>query len=538
MSSAVILGMWIVETIGSIQSVRLAGKNVYIDSIVGMKLRTGCAINTTSNEHFVRHLHSGSDLINTSNVSETIERLRASDCVDRTSIFPVHGRYVRGAYECLDSYGQYQTYLETTGVRRAWQHTNGASDVHIMIVDDGVGEHYDLPIFRRFEVSAEIYASHGTSVAGVAAAKDNNLGMCGMAPNARIVDINLLATNFISDASEALAFDNDHMDWLGVYCNSWGPTDDGRNEGPGPELLAVMNYSITHGRGGRGSIYIFAAGNGGPNENMNDDGYANHPYTIAVSALNEDSVAYFCEWGAAISVTASGYQLLTTANDNSFMYFYGTSASAPIVAGAVANMLAVNADLDWRDVQEIVQLSARVQNLGDTGDWTSNGVGRRYHYAYGSGRVDAERAVNIANNWPTSSYELRHVVRTSTTPIALPAIVALHVIDDIRVEHVRVCVRIHANGISISDGGRIGAWIESPSGTRSYLTRPTERVSVIAGCSYHDWCFTSLVQWGERSSGVWTFFTEHATQIPHTLYETRLELSGDERPYTLYGCQS
>lgn len=537
MSGTVMLAMSIFDMIGSIQSMKFAGKDVFIDSMVGMHLRGGCTIDTSDGEVFVHHLHSGSSLINTTNASDTIERWEKDGCIIESHVYPVHGRYLRGAYECLDSYARYQSYLDTTRVRSAWTHSNGASAVHIMIVDDGVGNHYDLPIFRRFDVSAHVHASHGTSVAGVAAGRNNNRGICGMAPEARIVDINLLATNFISDATEALAFDNDHMSWTGVYCNSWGPTDDGRNEGPGAELLGVMNHSITHGRNGRGSIYVFAAGNGGPNENMNDDGYANHPYTIAVSALNENSVAYFCEWGAAISVTASGYQLLATGNDDSFMYFYGTSASAPIVAGTVANMLAVNEQLGWRDVQEILQLSARVQYLGGSDGWLTNAAGRRYHYAYGSGRVDAERAVNIARHWPTMLHNPRHVTKRSVASTALPSIVAWHVPDDIRVEHVRVCVRILADGISISDGGGIGAWIESPEGTRAYLTRPTDRVSVIAGCSYHNWCFTSLVQWGEHSRGVWTFYAEHATHVPHTIHETRLELSGDERPYALYGCR-
>ena len=39
------------------------------------------------------------------------------------------------------------------------------------------------------------------------------------------------------------------------------------------------------GRGKRGSIFVTASGNGGPDDNCNCDGYANSIYTIAVSAV-------------------------------------------------------------------------------------------------------------------------------------------------------------------------------------------------------------------------------------------------------------
>jgi hypothetical protein len=52
-----------------------------------------------------------------------------------------------------------------------------------------------------------------------------------------------------------------------------GPTDDGtRKEGPGPVLLAAMQEAITNGRNGKGTIYVWAGGNGGSRDNVNYDG--------------------------------------------------------------------------------------------------------------------------------------------------------------------------------------------------------------------------------------------------------------------------
>ncbi len=52
-----------------------------------------------------------------------------------------------------------------------------------------------------------------------------------------------------------------------------GPTDDGlRKEGPGTLLLAAMTEAITNGRNGKGTIYVWAGGNGGARDNVNYDG--------------------------------------------------------------------------------------------------------------------------------------------------------------------------------------------------------------------------------------------------------------------------
>ena len=42
------------------------------------------------------------------------------------------------------------------------------------------------------------------------------------------------------------------------------------------------------GRGGKGSVYVWANGNGGPNDDCGADGYALSPYTISVGALGVD----------------------------------------------------------------------------------------------------------------------------------------------------------------------------------------------------------------------------------------------------------
>lgn len=81
--------------------------------------------------------------------------------------------------------------------------------------------------------------------------------------------------------------------------------------------------------------------------------------------------------------------------------FNGTSAATPIVSGVVALMLEANPNLGYRDVQEILALSARPIDAASP-DWTTNrantwnGGGFRVSHDYGFGLVDATAAVRLA----------------------------------------------------------------------------------------------------------------------------------------------
>jgi hypothetical protein len=103
---------------------------------------------------------------------------------------------------------------------------------------------------------------HGTACAGNAAAKgDNSLGVSGAAPDATLVGMRLIAAS-VTDAQEAEA-----MSYLPslipILSNSWGPNDTGTIvEEPGPLTKAALQNATSTGRGGKGTIILWAAGNG------------------------------------------------------------------------------------------------------------------------------------------------------------------------------------------------------------------------------------------------------------------------------------
>ncbi|KAH7966169.1 hypothetical protein HPB49_014106 [Dermacentor silvarum] len=122
---------------------------------------------------------------------------------------------------------------------------------------------------------------HGTRCAGeVAAVKNNSICAVGVAFGAGIGGVRMLDGD-VTDVVEArsLALNNQHID---VYSASWGPDDDGKTvDGPGELATRAFREGIERGRGGLGSIFVWASGNGGrERDNCNCDGYTNAIWTL------------------------------------------------------------------------------------------------------------------------------------------------------------------------------------------------------------------------------------------------------------------
>ncbi|KFQ32870.1 Proprotein convertase subtilisin/kexin type 4, partial [Mesitornis unicolor] len=359
---------------------------------------------------------------------------------------------------------------------------------------------------------------HGTRCAGSMAAVANN-GICGagVAYNAKVGGVRML-DGPITDMVEAqsLSLRPQHIH---IYSASWGPEDDGRTvDGPGVLATAALEGGATKGRGGLGSIFIWASGNGGMNyDNCNCDGYVNSIYTLAVgSVLADGQRPWYSESCAAILTTtyssrAMGQtQIVTTdLHHRCTDKHMGTSASAPLTAGMVALALEANPVLTWRDLQHlVVRTSKRAHLWAD--DWALNSVGRWVSHHYGYGLLDAGLLVETAKAWTGTRPQRKCSVKALYAPrnIGSKLTVSTAVSCSSRtkrilsLEHVQVQL-----SLSYSRRGDLVIALTSPMGTTSTLVsmRPYDTSQQ----GYKDWTFMSTHFWDENPNGTWTLQLEN-----------------------------
>ena len=124
------------------------------------------------------------------------------------------------------------------------------------------------------------------------------------------------------------------------------------------------------GRGGLGSIFVWASGNGGRfNDSCSCDGYANSIYTLSISSTSErgEKPWYLEECTSTLATTYSSgdersgeKEIVTTdLRHGCTSRHTGTSAAAPLAAGIVALALEANPKLTWRDVMYLTVLTSR-----------------------------------------------------------------------------------------------------------------------------------------------------------------------------------
>lgn len=79
--------------------------------------------------------------------------------------------------------------------------------------------------------------------------------------------------------------------------------------------------------------------------------------------------------------------------------FFGTSAAAPVAAGAFALLLEANPELGYRDVMHIVARTARIPSLEEIDGWIINGAGFHVNDKFGFGVLDVAQMTALAQNW-------------------------------------------------------------------------------------------------------------------------------------------
>ena len=401
--------------------------------------------------------------------------------------------------------------------------------------------------------------SHGTATAGVIAARGNNgIGVVGVAYEATLVGLRLIGGT-AGDTQEGAALSHRNSD-IHIYNNSWGPNDDGTVKGgAGTLALAALRNGVTSGRGGRGSIYVWAAGNGGAKlDNAGYDSYNGSIFTISVAALNDlGQRADYSERGACLVVTApSGNDATrsqgTTTTDlvGDFGYnrsdvtsgpvgpadladrdytqnYNGTSSAAPVVSGVVALMLQANPNLGWRDVQEVLIRSA-TQTDPQNAEWRTNGAGFKFNPNFGAGRVNAGAAVALATNWTNLPAMTSTSSEQTNLNEAIPDNDSAGITRsfDLSTSNLRVEQTVVTVDITHANRGDLVINLVSPSGTIS----PLAELHGDTNADYRAMTFRSTFNWGEDSKGTWQVqVSDRRAGNAGTLTRAKLEVFGSVR---------
>ena len=311
--------------------------------------------------------------------------------------------------------------MRLIGAESAWSTATGKG-ITIAVVDTGVFlQHEDLKDklvvlpgsnFVTAGASPADDYGHGTHVAGIAAAEtNNNRGVVGVAPDAKIMPVKVLDNTGSGDGNAVDAGIRFAVDHGAQIVNlSLGSDIQGVPVVGGPSFADAIDYAWS-----KGVICVVAAGN----SFVTGSGFANEP-ALVVSAVdrNDQKPDYSssvgqAKWGIAApggadpntdpktedGVFSSYWDVNHPSTTNTYADDAGTSMAAPHVAGAAALLRS----LGLTPQQTVDRLLATAKDIGTAGNDST----------FGHGRLDVAKAV--AGLGPTGGTPTTGASSTRTT---------------------------------------------------------------------------------------------------------------------------
>ncbi|KAF9144522.1 pheromone processing endoprotease [Mortierella sp. GBA39] len=444
--------------------------------------------------------------------------------------------------------------INVTGV---WEQGINGTGVNVAIIDDGLDltsedlapnffkeGSWDFNDRTALPMPRLVDDQHGTRCAGEIAAAKNDLCGLGVAYGAKVAGLRILSGQ-ITDVDEAAAlnyrFQDNH-----IYSCSWGPPDDGQSmDAPKGVVLEAMKNGIKNGRSGLGSIFVFATGNGGSqDDDCNFDGYTNSLYTVSIGAIDrEGRHPYYseaCSAQLAVTYSNGGGSAIYTCDVGErrcFDQHGGTSAAAPIAAGMIALVLSVRPDLSWRDVQYLVMTTAIPVSVDDP-DWTKTAVGRMFNHKFGYGSLDAYALVEAAKTFqslgPHTSFHPAAIPVGRKIPQNAKGVVSVLNVsqEDLLAEGVRLGTLEHITvtvNIEHERRGDVEVVLTSPNGIESRLG--VRRRYDAATTGFPNWTFMTVKHWDENPVGEWklTVRDQNNPELGGKFVDWRIQFWGETK---------
>ena len=226
---------------------------------------------------------------------------------------------------------------------------------------------------------------HGTNISGIIAAKHNTIGIAGLLPNVKILNLRSFDKNGEGqedDAASAIIY----AVKMGakVINMSWGDNQYSQL------LKDVIEFAYENG-----VVLVGSSGNSSSDEPHYPSSFSE---VISVGAIQEnEAFTSFSNFGSTIDLVAPGSQIYSLGLNNTYKKVSGTSVSAPFVSSA-ASILLSQKNFSNEEVKQILKTTAK--DLGESG-WDEK---------YGSGNLDILKAVRLLSpseikiNFPTQDF--------------------------------------------------------------------------------------------------------------------------------------
>jgi PKD repeat protein len=257
-----------------------------------------------------------------------------------------------------------------------WDYTTG-SGVVVGVCDTGVDiTHPELQgqvikgynaVDKTEGINYNDLHGHGTSTTGlIVALTNNNLGVAGLAPDAKAVHCR------VSNTSSGASLDT----W--IYNGITWAADQGVaaiNVSYSGVCQPIIREAAKYAES-KGAILVYSAGNSG-RENL--CGGVDPEDTIIVGATDETNTrTYFSTWGDFVDLVAPGIGILMPTwygkNSSGYISWAGTSFSAPIVTGTIG---LIRSEYPNDTVAQVkARLLNNVDDFGDSGEDKYYGAGR------------------------------------------------------------------------------------------------------------------------------------------------------------------
>ncbi|MDG5786696.1 S8 family serine peptidase [Evansella sp. AB-P1] len=237
--------------------------------------------------------------------------------------------------------------IERLEAQKAWSNGFTGKGIKVAVIDSGIDTtHPDLNVVGCFSATnaptCEDDDGHGTHVAGIIGAIDNDFGVVGVAPE---VDIYAARVSTIKGeiwSSDVLA----GIDWaisqgVDIINISLGSNS----------YSSAIDHAITKAYN-EGILIVAAAGN----DNHGSVSFpAAHPNVIAVSATDSNNrITEFSNIGTEIELSAPGVSIHSTFLRNSYATHSGTSMATPHVTGVIALLLEAKPTLNNIEIRKLL----------------------------------------------------------------------------------------------------------------------------------------------------------------------------------------